>query len=129
MERDRGHPLRTASIARLRRTYSTTLEKADKAFNEGKKNATATRALLWFVLVLMLGGAIFSALERSTEIQQRQQLAAFLRKMHAALSPDDFHELVHLLTKLEDRVADLNANYQQWEQMLEEMDQSQSASP
>ena len=119
MERDRGPSIsrglssrfnRTASIARLRRTYSTTLEKADKAFNEGKKNATATRALLWFVLVLMLGGAIFSALERSTEIQQRQQLAAFLRKMHAALSPDDFHELVHLLTKLEDRVAEEMAN-------------------
>ena len=115
MERDRGpsisrglssRVIRTASIARLRRTYSTTLEKADKAFNEGKKNATATRALLWFVLVLMLGGAIFSALERSAEIQQRQQLAAFLRKMHAALSLDDFHELVHLLTKLEDRVAE-----------------------
>ena len=33
------------------------------------------------------------------------------------------------LPELEDRVADLNANYQQWEQMLEEMDQSQSASP
>ena len=33
------------------------------------------------------------------------------------------------LPELEDRVTDLNANHQQWERMLDEMDHSQSPSP
>ena len=90
------------SHAQLRRTYTTVL--APKAKKIARKFAFL-RALLWFAVVLIVGGAIFSALERDAEEQTRRSLAEFIKRMHAVLSAEDFHELVERLGR-DDRVAE-----------------------
>ena len=58
-----------------------------------------------FVLILLVGGGIFSLCERNAEVAHRRELAKFLQKMHGALNQSDFHELLHHLGK-DDRVGE-----------------------
>ena len=96
---------RTASIAQLRRTYTTTFSPQGSVRRAARKFAVP-RALLWFALVLIVGGGIFSLLERDQEVRSRRALADFLQRMHATLGADEFHELVAFLGRVDDRVAE-----------------------
>ena len=68
-------------------------------------NLRALRALCWFVVSIFLGGAIFSALERPAEAEQRRRLAGFLQRMRAELSPESFSEMLTYVGT-DDRVAE-----------------------
>ena len=94
---------RRSSLARLQRTYTTTLSPHVQRVT---KRCATLRALWWFSLVLLVGGGAFSLLERDAEVESRRNLADFLRRMHAALDEESFHELVSVLGRVEDRVAE-----------------------
>jgi voltage-gated potassium channel len=93
-----------APVSRLRRTYTTALLEQKK--RSGRRRLAVVRALLYFSCVLLLGGAIFSALERDNEVRERQSMAGFLTRMQAALPADEFSELVGFLAIRDDRVAE-----------------------
>ena len=92
----------------LRASFSS-LKLRDNAVSASRKTTRAVReikALLGFATVLLVGGALFSALERSTEVQQRVELASFLQRMQAKLTDAEFHELVGHMSFKNDRVAE-----------------------
>ena len=91
-------------VARLRRTYSTTLSR--ERVKRAARKFAVPKALLWFLFVLLVGGAVFSLLERGPEEQSRRALAGFLQRMRRALSEDDFNELVSVMGRVNDRVAE-----------------------
>ena len=64
------------------------------------------KALAWFAAVLLIGGGLFSLLERGAEEESRRRLAAFLQRMRATLGNEDWHDLVHFLGRVDDRVAE-----------------------
>ena len=88
----------------LRKGYTMKLPTAE--VKKVAKKFAVPRALGWFAVVLLVGGAVFSALERGAEEESRRSLAAFLQRMRLALSDDDFHDLVAVVGKVNDRVAE-----------------------
>lgn len=95
--------VRQASLASLEASHrakqSRGLTCADVVENK------ALRALVFFAITLLFGGAIFSALEHDRETSHRAALGDFLRRMHDALTPEQFHELIGYLDQ-SDRVAE-----------------------
>ena len=79
--------------------------KAQYFSNGTRRVLREIRALLVFLTVLLVGAAIFSALERDQEVLDRAALADFLKRMNATLTQPEFHEMVAFMGK-EDRVAE-----------------------
>ena len=93
----------SSSSIPMRRRYSETLA---LGVERATRSVKLFRSLLWFGLVLLLGGCIFSWLERDAEVESRRSLAGFLRRMHGRLSPLEFQELVSFIGRVDDRVAE-----------------------
>lgn len=53
----------------------------------------AVQVLMSYFLVIIIGGAIFSALEKDTEVKERAKLAAFVHRLNRSLLPADLDEV------------------------------------